>query len=196
MKKIALLSLLSLWLLARENPFFLPREQVAPVAPPQEQPITAKQPQQPLHPKVPRTPAPNPQPPQTIAHVPSHEENATRQAAAKQSGDGNVTQTQTFNFSKVITLPFVKISFASDAFLVQTKDPMKRKFLLDTPRKFVIDYAARRSFGYKRYPIGVGNFTQLELASHPGYYRIAISLQGCKNYDFSSSEEGFLFRCK
>ncbi len=192
MKKVALLSLVALWLVARENPFFLPREQVAPIPAPKEQPIQAKQTKLPT--AAPKQPAKSPK----------NEANASAEAATQAPAlqERNATKSAVLEnntsivYQKDITLPFVKVRFAEDAFLVSTKDPIKRKFMLDSPKKFVIDYAAKRSFGYKKFPVEVGRFGKLEMASHPGYYRIAISLRGCEKFDFRKLDEGFLFRCR
>lgn len=193
MKKVALLSLIALWLIARENPFFLPREQVAPIPAPKEQPIEAKQT---------KTPAPAPT---QITKNQKSEANATAAADAVQTPAKPETNTSKsavldsdtpIAYQKDIKLPFLTVRFAKDAFLVSTKDPIKRKFMLDSPKKFVIDYAAKRNFGYKKFPVEVGKFSKLEMASHPGYYRIAVSLQGCEKFDFRQLEEGFVFRCR
>ena len=159
MKKIMIL-FVGISLFARENPFFLPHEQVAPIPPSSQQYLAT----------------------QTEQQTRSNETNTTSIASKK--------------WTKKITLPFMRLFFAADSFLIQTSDPVQKHFLLDHPKKFVIDYAKKRDFGYKKYTLHFNNFSQVEIASHPSYYRVAVRLHGCDRFDVNLSQQTLLFRCK
>lgn len=94
-----------------------------------------------------------------------------------------------------ISYGFGKIDFFENSFLLITSDPIKRSFMIDKPKKLVIDFNKKRDFATKSYTIHHPLFTKVELGSHKSYYRLAVTIQGDCRYRIEKQEEGYLVSC-
>jgi len=77
-------------------------------------------------------------------------------------------------------LGFIQFHIEGDRLVVRTRDPIKRIFTLDRPRKVVFDFAKSRDFGTKRLSFDHPHFPEITLGAHKSFYRVAIRLK-CQN---------------
>ena len=94
-----------------------------------------------------------------------------------------------------ISYGFGKIAFFENSFLLITSDPIKRSFMIDKPKKIVIDFDKKRDFATKSYAIDHPLFTKVELGAHKSYYRLTVTIQGDCRYRIEKQEEGYLVSC-
>ncbi len=77
---------------------------------------------------------------------------------------------------------FLQVAIFDDRIELHTKDRLKKHFLLDNPKKIVLDFATKRRFASKKNKIKHPKFTNITLGAHANYYRLAIAFKGaCKN---------------
>ncbi len=82
---------------------------------------------------------------------------------------------------KTLSYGFGQIEFYDDRFIVKTKDSLKKSFLLDKPKKIVLDFASSRHFETKNQKLDIPLFRRVQVGSHKNFYRIAVTIEGpCK----------------
>ncbi len=101
----------------------------------------------------------------------------------------SISSTQSSEPLQTIDYGFVKIAFYKTKIAIATQDRLKREFLLDTPQKIVIDFAASRAFPSKKERLQTPLFREIAIGAHKNYYRIAIMLDGsCLNHLYKSGD--------
>lgn len=97
---------------------------------------------------------------------------------------------------KKIVYPFVTLVFKEDGIDILTKNRVKRYFVLENPKKLVVDIYSRKSFESKRANVDFANFTKLTLGSHKSYYRIAIGLKQICKATLTKKPFGYFVSCE
>ncbi|WP_201337626.1 MULTISPECIES: AMIN domain-containing protein [unclassified Nitratiruptor] len=112
--------------------------------------------------------------------ISSHTLQTSAHAAVSQSSQQNRPSLET-PFT-TLQLGFATIGFYKDKIGIHTQDRLKKEFLLDSPPKIVIDFAAKRRFQSKKQQLKTPLFKDIAIGAHKNFYRIAISLDGeCRN---------------
>ena len=92
--------------------------------------------------------------------------------------------------------PFLTAIFYQDHFVIKTKDPLKKIFLLENPAKIVLDFKKRRSFYTKRVDLNSTLFEKFEMGAHRRYYRVAVSLKDRCKLKIKKRPQELLLFCK
>ena len=78
---------------------------------------------------------------------------------------------------KVLDLGFMDIRKGPDMLIIHTKDPLKRHFIIDRPKKMVLDFASRHTFETKKVVFTQGAFKDIAIGSHGRFYRVAVAVE-------------------
>ncbi len=90
------------------------------------------------------------------------------------------------------------ISFAiNDKKLHVTTDDVKiRDFLITNPYKIVLDFKRELAFTTKKFNLTTNKFKDITIGKHDGYYRVAILLDGQYKYTLQKINNGFIITLK
>ncbi len=75
-----------------------------------------------------------------------------------------------------------------DFLIIQTPDRLKRSFVLDSPKKIVLDFIKKSDFPSKRIVLEHPLFHQIQLGAHSSFYRMAISVSKDCRVDLQRGE--------
>lgn len=95
-------------------------------------------------------------------------------------------------FKKVAGLQFIKFYVAGKVMKIVTKDKMLRNFMLVQPHRIVCDFKRNTDLGSVMRTIS-GNeaYTQINIGTHKGYYRVVIELDGHYQYKIERVKYGY-----
>jgi len=162
MKKLLMMLTCASVLVARIDPFFLPQEYM-----------------QTTHSNVHSSQASSIL--QTINRSKTQSSRATVSIAMQGNASSSASK-ETNQKAVTIDYGFLRVTLFDDRIALSTQDRLKKQFLLDSPKKIVFDFAAKRRFSSKRNQIKHAKFTNITLGAHPDYYRLAVAFKGtCKN---------------
>jgi len=90
------------------------------------------------------------------------------------------------------------ISFAiNDKKLHVTTDDVKiRDFLITNPYKIVLDFKRELAFTTKKFNLTTTKFKDITIGKHDGYYRVVILLDGQYKYTLQKINNGFIITLK
>jgi len=166
MKKVAILLGFLAFAAARENPFVLPKEYRS-IAPAMSAPAPSEE--------------------EGIEELLSKEPSPQRSQTPPPSPKSR-------ELEQVADLGFIAFRSDGKVLRIDTADPLKRAFMIDTPKKAVFDFAKRRSFGSRTIRIERGPFKKAALGAHEEFYRVAIEVE--KGCNASIDKKRLLLKCE
>jgi len=89
----------------------------------------------------------------------------------------------------VLNYEKVRFVFEKSTVYIQTKDTLKKRFILKNPTRIVFDYKAKANFASKKEILDLKAFQKVQVGAHGSYYRIVITLQ--KHFKPQISKERF-----
>jgi len=82
-------------------------------------------------------------------------------------------------------------SIQDNGFEIFTKDSLVREFALSEPMKIVCDFSKSGSYTTKTYYLKFAPFVKVTLGNHADFYRLAIELDGQYKYKLSKTDYGY-----
>ncbi|WP_297442747.1 AMIN domain-containing protein [Sulfurimonas sp.] len=190
----------SLFLLARENPFF-------PIDSESDLPLTTNQFTK--EPQLKRATMKLPSTARVIETVTVKYKNLNGSISQKSIELGNsidwhlplfISQNYEINekprekkIKKVASLKFISFYVGENKMKILTKDKLIRNFLLVKPHRIVCDFKRDTDIGsYTKKISQVEGFTKINVGTHKGYYRVVIELDGSYRYEIDKSKEAYI----
>ena len=97
---------------------------------------------------------------------------------------------QTVNFEQI------RFLFSAGQVRIETKDALKKHFMVQEPARIVLDFKADDDFPTRKRLLSVPPFQMIRLGAHSGYYRAVLELEGLHGYSVDVSKYGYLLTLK
>ena len=94
------------------------------------------------------------------------------------------------SYKKIASLSFLTIFGTKGGLKVLTKDPLIRHFRLVKPDRLVLDFKRDTDFRTRTFK-GAYNFKKITIGNHSGYYRAVIELDGRYIYGVKKMKNGY-----
>lgn len=104
-----------------------------------------------------------------------------------------IQQTQKISYKKIVSLKFISFYAAKNRLKIVTEDKMIRNFLLVKPHRIVCDFKGDTDIGsFIQETYKEALFTKIRVGTHKGYYRVVIELDGYYTYKLHQIQNGYL----
>lgn len=94
------------------------------------------------------------------------------------------------NFLTVTSLP-QKISLMDKKILLYSSDELERSFVMSEPCRVVLDFKSTNRVKNQNIKLDKSIFTQLKVGFHDGYYRLVFELDGKYKHKLTKKETGY-----
>lgn len=105
-------------------------------------------------------------------------------------------KSQASRFVQRVKLPFISSLTRKNQMKLITKDRLIRHFMLPSPHRIVLDFKGSSKVLGRKYTNFTAPFTEIRMGNHDGYYRVVIELDGQYEYKKKEDKHGIILTVK